>query len=233
MSACWIVTSESQTRVPKQLRFLHLREASVAGRYAEKLMPQLQPGTDEMTDMGGGDLHNTHEGSCYFCVRTLALDLYERVIFLNCPGACFAAVWCYICSNLKRILFGILRVFLRSRSIKHTQFFCTTSNTSCTAVINSSSIRFRFCVSITAHLASGDQTSQPRCESAIYESEFLLFGCCFFCFPPVCTCNTSTIVPLHSSLSCFFSDVASGGSERYLAGQEKCDMRENELEPPQ
>lgn len=32
MPACSIVTSESQTTVPKQLRFLHLREASMADR---------------------------------------------------------------------------------------------------------------------------------------------------------------------------------------------------------
>lgn len=161
-----------------------------------------------------------NEGSCYLCVRTLALDLYERVIFFY-----YSAVWCYICSNLKRILFGILHVFLHSPGKKKTQFYCTTSDTSCTAVTNSS-VRFHFCVSITAHLASGDLTSQQRCESASHESEFLLF----FCFPPVCTCNTSTIVPSHSSPSCFLSDLASGDSERYLAGHEKCYMCENELD---
>lgn len=167
---------------------------------------------------------------CVF-VHLLSICMQELGFFFNYPGACFAAVWCYICSNPKRILFGILHVFLRSRSIKHTQFYCTTSNTSCTAVINSSSVRFRFCVSVMAHQASGDQTSPRRCESAIIESEFLLFGV-FFCFPPVCTCNTSTIVLLHSSLSCFLSDFASGGSERYLATHEKCYVRENELELP-
>lgn len=129
-------------------------------------------------------MQDTHEGSCYLRVRTLALDLYERVIFLNYPGACFAAVWRCICSNLKRILFGVWYVFWRSGRVRHIPFSCTTPNTSCTAVINSSSIRFRFCISITAHLASGDLTSQPRCESAIYESEFLLFGCFLFCFFP-------------------------------------------------
>ncbi|XP_040916831.1 interleukin-31 receptor subunit alpha [Toxotes jaculatrix] len=43
-------------------------------------------------------------------------------------------------------------------------FTCTTSNTSCTAGIGSSSVRFTFCITVTAHSRSRDISSSPRCQ---------------------------------------------------------------------
>ncbi|XP_041809751.1 interleukin-6 receptor subunit beta isoform X2 [Chelmon rostratus] len=43
-------------------------------------------------------------------------------------------------------------------------FTCTTSDTSCTAVTNSS-VRFNFCITVTAHGHSRDVSSQRRCQS--------------------------------------------------------------------
>ncbi|XP_042292673.1 interleukin-31 receptor subunit alpha [Thunnus maccoyii] len=48
-------------------------------------------------------------------------------------------------------------------------FTCTTSGTNCTARINSSSVRFIFCITITAHGLSQDIISEPRCQSGRIE----------------------------------------------------------------
>lgn len=47
---------------------------------------------------------------------------------------------------------------------------CTTSDSNCTVDIKSSTT-FDFCISITAHLDSGDVTSRRECQSGIPESE--------------------------------------------------------------
>ncbi|CAK6966964.1 interleukin-31 receptor subunit alpha [Scomber scombrus] len=43
-------------------------------------------------------------------------------------------------------------------------FTCTTSHTTCTAKINRTSVRFEFCITITAHGHSQDVLSEPRCQ---------------------------------------------------------------------
>ncbi|XP_073339217.1 interleukin-31 receptor subunit alpha-like [Pagrus major] len=61
-------------------------------------------------------------------------------------------------------------VRIPSRSNKTTLFSCTTSNTSCTAMINKSSVRFNFCISITAHHGHNqDVPSVGRCQSGMIE----------------------------------------------------------------
>ncbi|KAK2826464.1 hypothetical protein Q5P01_020678 [Channa striata] len=43
-------------------------------------------------------------------------------------------------------------------------FTCSTSHTNCTAGLSGSSVRFTFCISVTAHARGGDITSPPRCQ---------------------------------------------------------------------
>ncbi|CAJ1074431.1 interleukin-6 receptor subunit beta isoform X1 [Xyrichtys novacula] len=56
-----------------------------------------------------------------------------------------------------------------SSNIPLTTFSCTTSGTSCTAALNGSSVRFTFCIVVTAHCQSGDVLSQSRCQSGRVE----------------------------------------------------------------
>lgn len=50
-------------------------------------------------------------------------------------------------------------------------FTCTTSQTSCTAETNSSSVRFTYCVVVTAHTHRGNVSSASRCQSGRTEGE--------------------------------------------------------------
>uniref|UniRef100_UPI0037E84262 interleukin-31 receptor subunit alpha-like n=1 Tax=Semicossyphus pulcher TaxID=241346 RepID=UPI0037E84262 len=51
-----------------------------------------------------------------------------------------------------------------------TTFSCTTPGTTCTAALSGSSVRFTFCISVTAHCHGGDTSSQSRCQSGRIEA---------------------------------------------------------------
>lgn len=55
-------------------------------------------------------------------------------------------------------------------SNKTTLFSCTTSNTSCTALTNSS-VRFDFCINVMAQAHSQDAPPENRCQSGMIEGE--------------------------------------------------------------
>ncbi|XP_076604135.1 interleukin-31 receptor subunit alpha [Chaetodon auriga] len=61
-------------------------------------------------------------------------------------------------------------------------FTCTTSETSCTAISNSS-VRFLFCITVTAHSQSRDVSSQRRCQSGRTEGEVAVLLICSLLFP--------------------------------------------------
>lgn len=74
-----------------------------------------------------------------------------------------------------------------------TTFSCNTSDTSCTA-ITGSSVRFTFCISITAHGGSGDITSHPRCQSGRIEGEAVVL----LLLAPLLSCHYITSFSLFS-----------------------------------
>lgn len=78
-------------------------------------------------------------------------------------------------------------------------FSCTTSDSNCT-VVTDSSFSFLFCVNVTAHLDGGDVTSRRECQSGILESEDFHFVSRVFFF----SCNFQIIkASLHSFLTLF------------------------------
>lgn len=55
--------------------------------------------------------------------------------------------------------------------ISQRPFTCTTSGTSCTASTNASSVRFVFCITVTAHGRNHSVSSNPRCKPGRIEGE--------------------------------------------------------------
>lgn len=110
-------------------------------------------------------------------------------------------------------------------------FSCITSDTSCTAAMTGSCVRFNFCVSITAHGGSGDITSRPRCRSGRIEGEA---GCASPTCTPILLLSSLISYLLsfsHSSLPVFLSDAASSDFEKRKASRWETSVSECKLEP--
>lgn len=147
-----------------------------------------------------------------------------------CFGCDFAAVT-ILCWNLDVNvfvywcvwLFGFTSMFMCSicaTNCSQRPFTCTTSQTTCTAGMHRTSVRFIFCITVTAHGLSKDIVSEPRCQAGRKEGE--------------------VVVPLLSLLflfyvfltlvSVFLSDVATSNFEQRAASQRKTSVFKYNLE---
>lgn len=68
-------------------------------------------------------------------------------------------------------LYGMCRAEPLTTNSSLKTFNCFTSHTSCTAGISSSSVRFTFCITVTAHTHCGDISSASRCQPGRTEGE--------------------------------------------------------------
>ncbi|XP_008303186.1 interleukin-6 receptor subunit beta [Stegastes partitus] len=57
-----------------------------------------------------------------------------------------------------------LQVTKTPRNVSPKTFTCTTPETSCTAVLGSSTVRMTFCITVTAHSGGRNISSRPRCQ---------------------------------------------------------------------
>lgn len=98
---------------------------------------------------------------------------------------------------------------------------CNTPNTSCTADI-SSSVRFKFCITVTAHSDRWNISSQHRCQSGRLEGEAAVL---LLSLPPGLFACLTPPTPV------FLSDVTSSDLEQHKASQAETSVPECNLEP--
>lgn len=103
---------------------------------------------------------------------------------------------------------------------KQQTFTCTTSDTSCTARLDGTSVNFCFCITITAHGHNQNITSHPRCQSGRTEGEV----------SPTCILIIPLLLLSHSSLPIFLSDVVSSDIEEQPVSQWETSVSESNLE---
>lgn len=130
--------------------------------------------------------------------------LHALWLLVDCYGRsqmrCFFILMC-VC--LWVWLNGMYRAAPTTTNRPLKTFTCSTSNTSCTAGIYGSSVRFTFCIIITAHTRSGNISSAPRCQPGRAEGETvelpplvpsLLVSCFFLTLP--CFCFSVMLPPV-------------------------------------
>lgn len=102
-------------------------------------------------------------------------------------------------------------------------FPCSTQNTSCTAITNSS-VRFEFCITVTAHSDGWNISSQHRCQSGRIEGEAAVL---LLLLPPGLFLSDVCLTP---PTPVFLSDVTSSDLEQHKASQAETSVPECDLE---
>lgn len=103
-------------------------------------------------------------------------------------------------------------------------FQCDTPNTSCTAN-TSSSVRFTFCITVTAHSDGWNISSQQRCQSGTLEGEAAVR---LLLLPPGLFLSDVYLTP---PTPVFISDATSSEPEQHKASQAETSVPECNLEP--
>lgn len=98
---------------------------------------------------------------------------YLGLLFCTCSSTCSLLCQRQGQQQMNIVLFFCVCLRMhRAKTMPSPQnmFNCISSNTSCTVITNSS-VRFTFCITVTAHGHSWDISSRPRCQSGRTEGE--------------------------------------------------------------
>lgn len=136
---------------------------------------------------GIGEVACEWHGHAHLHTKTYTCNHLHGRIVTATRARCFEPVW--ICSFIGVCV--CVSLFTCGRGLHSsnitTLFSCTTSDTSCT-VQTESSVKFKFCISVTAQGQSQDARATSRCQSGMIEGE----ASCTFIY----CCSATSVSPV-------------------------------------